>query len=110
MDSRSRVLTVRLRSILLLVAIFAALTLLYLHTNVATYAQTESSQTLAAPALTAAATGATTVELSWNAVTDAVTYELWTWDSVTGWQLLYDGNLADTVHTHDELSPGSTYY
>ena len=42
--------------------------------------------------------------------TDAVTYELSTWDSVTGWQLLYDGNLADTVHTHDELSPGSTYY
>ena len=53
---------------------------------------------------------ASTVELSGNAVSGAVTHELWAWDSVNGWQQLDDGNLTGTAHTHRELSAGTTYH
>ena len=43
-----------------------------------------------APTLTAVAstTEANEIDLSWNAVDDAVNYELWAWDSEDGWQRL----------------------
>jgi len=98
-------------SFLLLVAIFAALASLSFYPHSATYAQTETSETLEVPELTARATGTNTVELSWTAVTGAVRYELLAWqDSVTGWQRLDDGSLTGASYTHGGLTAGTTYY
>ena len=62
------------------------------------------------PELTArAAVGA--VELSWEAVQDAVRYELQTWwDAETGWQPLGGENLTGTSYTHSTVTAGITYY
>ena len=71
----------------------------------------QSSQTLAAPVLTAESTEATTVQVSWTPVSDAVSYELWAWwSSDTGWQPLVDRSLTVTSFTHTELTAGRTYY
>lgn len=82
--NRMHIRTERPLAFLLLVAIFAALASLSFYPDSATYAQTETSETLEIPALTAMSTGTNTVELSWTAVTGAIRYELWVWDSVTG--------------------------
>ena len=62
------------------------------------------------PELTAnAVVGA--VELSWEAVQDAVRYELQTWwDAETGWQPLGGENLTGTSYTHSTVTAGITYY
>ena len=65
---------------------------------------------LTAPELTAKA-ARDAVELSWNAVTGAARYQLWTWwDTDPGWQRLDDGSLTDTSYTHDGLTAGTTYF
>ena len=65
---------------------------------------------LPAPGLTAQA-GAGRVALTWNAVANAVRYELWGWwDAETGWQRLDDGSLTGTTFTHTGLETGATYY
>ncbi len=69
-----------------------------------------SSQALAAPTLHAAASGPDTIDLSWNTVAGAVRYELWTWESVNGWQQLDDGNLTGAAYRHSILNAGTTYY
>ena len=76
----------------------------------ATPTPTQCASALSTPLLTAESKAASTVELSGNAVSGAVTYELWAWDSVNGWQQLDDGNLTGTAHTHRELSAGTTYH
>ena len=97
--------------ILLLVAILAALALNPLHTQNAIHAQTESPAILPAPALTAASSGATAIEVSWSSVSGAYRYRLWVWwDSDMGWQRLDDGNFAGTSHIHPSLTAGRTYY
>ena len=53
------------------------------------------------------------IDLSWNAVDDAVNYELWAWDSEDGWQRLDVGDdfpLIGTSFTHSDLTDGRTYY
>lgn len=65
---------------------------------------------LDAPTLTAQA-GAGAVELSWNAVDDAVRYELWSWrDEATGWQQIGGDDLTETSYTHPGLAAGTTYF
>ena len=111
MEDRARRLAVKARSALFLVAIVAALAVLYINTYSETYAQTESSAELEAPALTAASTGENAVALSWNSVFSAVRYELWVWwNSDTDWQRLDGGGLTGTSYTHSGLSAGTTYH
>ena len=66
---------------------------------------------LPAPTLTALSTGATTVDLNWTQVNGAVSYELlvW-WNGATDWQRAHDGNLQGTSFTHNERTPGTTYF
>ena len=69
------------------------------------------SQGLVAPDLTATSAGSTAIDVSWNNVTGAVRYELWTWwDSDNGWQQLGGDSLTGTTLTHSNLTPGRTYY
>jgi len=66
-----------------------------------------------APTLTAQASGASTINLSWNAVPDAASYELWAWDNVNEWQRLDGGTanpLTTTSFSHTGLTSGTTYY
>ena len=66
-----------------------------------------------APTLTAQASGASTINLSWTAVTDAARYELWAWDNVSEWQRLDGGEttpLVATSYSHTGLTSGTTYY
>ena len=64
----------------------------------------------ATPVLTAAAV-AGAVELSWDAVQDAVRYELYTWwGTGTGWQQLGGDNLSGTSFTHTTVTAGITYH
>ena len=110
LKNRMHIRTERPLAFLLLVAIVAALASLSFYPDSETYAQTETSETLEIPALTAMSTGTNTVELSWTEVTGAVRYELWAWDSVTGWQRLDDGSLTSTAYTHGGLAAGTTYW
>ena len=66
---------------------------------------------LDAPVL-AAAPGPARIDLSWQPVTDANSYELWAWESVNEWQQIDDGQLisATTSFTHSDLAPGVIYY
>jgi len=61
------------------------------------------------PSLTAQATG-NGMELSWTAVTGAVRYELWEWDSVNNWQQIGGDNLTGTTYTRTGGTAGTTYY
>ena len=71
---------------------------------------TPTVSALTAPVLNATASGTNAVDLSWTSVPNAARYVLWTWwDSVIGWQQLDNGNLTVTSHTHNGLSPGTTY-
>jgi len=110
LKNRKHIRTERSLAFLLLVAIVAALACLSFYPDSATYAQTETAETLEIPVLTAMSTETNTVELSWTAVTGAVRYELWVWDSVTGWQRLDDGSLTSTTYTHGGLATGTTYW
>ena len=64
---------------------------------------------LAAPRIEVT-TSADAVELSWEAVTGAVRYELWTWTSEEGWQQIGGDNLTATAFRHDGLAAGTTYF
>ncbi len=110
MKSRIRNLLVRPLSFSVLLIIAAALTPLFLHTDRVTYAQTESGTGLTVPALVAEAT-AGGVALRWEAVPDAVRYELavW-WDVETGWQWIGGDNLTGTTYTHSDITAGTRYY
>ena len=71
-------------------------------------------QVPAAPTgLTATRSGASTINLSWNAVTGAVRYQVYSWDAVDEWQRLDGG--ADNPHTtttfaHQNLVADRLYY
>ena len=71
---------------------------------------TTTAVALAAPTLRAEA-GAGEVYLEWDAVANAVRYELWAWwDEATGWQRVDDGSLTGTSQVHGGLAAGTTYY
>ena len=111
MKHRARIQTVKPLSILLLVAILAALTPLSFHTDSVTFAQTESSTGLDAPTLRVVSASATEVELSWTEVTGADKYELRTWwDGSDGWQRIDGGGLTDTSFTHERVTAGRKYH
>ena len=94
-------------SALALVVMLAAFGAIAFDTSNVAYAQ---GPVPAAPTLTAEASGATTIDLSWDAVDDAARYELWAWDSVNEWDQLDDGSLTITSHSHTGLTSGTTYY
>ena len=54
--------------------------------------------------------GAGAVELRWEAVPGAASYELRAWSSAGGWEQLDDGAHSATIFTHDGLTAGTTYY
>ena len=94
-------------SALALVVMLAAFGAIAFDTSNVAYAQ---GPVPAAPTLTAQATGADTINLTWNDVDDAARYELWAWDSVNEWDQLDDGSLTGTSHSHTGLTSGTTYY
>ena len=103
--------TVSVPRILLLVAFLVAFIPLSFLTISDTKAQTDSSAVSDAPALTLVSVGATAVELSWTLVSDAVSYELWTWwDGLADWQRVVDGSLAGTSYTHQGVTAGRKYF
>ena len=110
MKNRTHILTAKHLKFLLLVVILAALAPLSLHTVRVTDAQTPISAVADAPALRAVSAGANAVNLSWNAVSDAVRYELWTWTSATGWQQLDDGRLTALSFTHQDVTAARKYF
>ncbi len=64
---------------------------------------------LAAPALTLTP-GHAHIDLSWQAVPGADTYELWTWQEGADWVQLGSGPLTATSFEHDNLTVGSKHY
>ncbi len=65
--------------------------------------------TLTAPALTLTP-GHGQIALSWQAITGADSYELWTWQEGADWVQLDDGSLTATSFTHPSLTVGSKHY
>ena len=94
-------------SALALVVMLAAFGAIAFDTSNVAYAQ---GPVPVAPTLTAQATGADTIDLSWNDVDDAVSYDLWAWDSVDEWRQLGGGTLTGTSFSHSPLTSGTTYY
>ena len=120
MDSRSRVLTVRLRSILLLVAILAALASLSFFTDSVSNAQTGTVSPVpggggdpggpAAPVLTATP-GYSWISVSWEPVAGADMYEvLWRWETGGNWQRAEGSPIANTAYGFLSLSAGTGLY
>ena len=64
---------------------------------------------LALPVL-AATPGDVRIELSWQPVTGADSYEIRVYDTVTHWDRLDDGALTSTSFPHTGLTTGRTYY
>ena len=110
MNNRISMPPVMARRVLLLFAIFAALTPLSLYLVSVTRAQTGTSAGLAAPALTATASGATAIDLNWPSVSGAARYDLrvW-WAGAASWQPLELGSPTDTSFSHTGLTPGRRY-
>ena len=105
MKQSNRILAYSALALLVMLAAFGAIA--FDTSNVA-YAQ--SGTVPVAPTLTAQASGADTINLSWNDVDDAVSYDLWAWDSDTEWQQLGGGTLTGTSYSHSPLTSGTTYY
>ena len=111
MKNRAHFLTKSPPGVLFLVAFIAAVATLSLFKVSTSSAQTGSSQTLPAPTLSAAPSGADSVDLSWTAVSGAARYELRTWWEGAGdWQPIHEGNLGGTSFTHTDLTPGRRYH
>ena len=104
-------LVLLLQRIIPLVAILAALNPDTPQSNPVAYAQTEPSDRLEAPTLTATYTGTNTVELSWTEVTDAVHYVLSVWrNSETGWESIAEDSYTDRTYIDDNVVAGRTDY
>ena len=110
MQDRTRIPTAKARGILLLTALLTSLAALSLLAYNETNAQAQTPTGLSVPKLTAEAT-ARGVVLRWEAVSDAVRYELlaW-WDAGTGWQPIGGDNLTGTSYTHTDVTAGTKYY
>ena len=111
MQDRTRIPAGRRLSVLLLAVLLVVAASLTLLTNSETSAQTESAPAseLSIPVLTARATGSG-VQLSWEAVSGAVRYELLTWwAGDPGWQAIGGDGLTGTSYTHADVTAGRTY-
>ena len=78
-------------------------------TTIPTATTTAIAHALSAPSLAARA-AAYAVELSWDAVTGAVRYALWSWTKIGGWQQIGGDNLTTTSFRHTGLAGGESYY
>ena len=77
--------------------------------NLLTCTAAEVSAVLEAPQNLAVIKGTSEVTLTWDAVTNAASYELWTWDSIE-WQWAgIGGVITDTTYTHSVLTDGRNY-
>ena len=85
-------------SALALVVMLAAFGAIAFDTSNVAYAQ---GTVPTAPTLTAQATGADTINLTWNDVDDAARYELWAWDSVD--------RMATTRRSHPDWHQPPSY-
>ena len=92
----------------LMVAILAAVAILS-STNLASAQQASTASTPSTPSLTAQSSESE-VDLSWTAVTEAVRYGLWVWDSANRWQQIGGDTLTGTSYTHADVTAGTTYY
>ena len=101
---KARTLTLRTLSVLVLVAMLAALSPPSLPALSVAYAQ-EQAPGVPAPSITATAN---TVVLSWPAVADADSYEIQRWDSAGGW-LSAQINQPETSYTDSNVTLGTTY-
>ena len=66
-----------------------------------------------APTLTAQRSGASTINLSWNAVNGAVRYELYAWDADDGWARLDGGEanpLSENIFAHQNLAADRLFF
>ena len=101
-------------SALALVVMLAAFGAIAFDTSNVAYAQTGTVP--AAPTLSAASTGPNSITITWEAVDDAVSYQLWSWDTDDEWQRLDGGAddppvlLTGLSFVHSDLTPGKTYY
>ena len=64
---------------------------------------------IAAPTLTLTP-GHQQIAISWQPVTGADTYELWTWQEGGAWEQLGGGTLTATSFTHSNLTVGEKHY
>ena len=103
MKHKTRILTLRTLSVLILVALLAALSPPALHTGGVALAQT-------GPSLTATPTGPTSIQLSWSPVSTADSYRLIRWTSgQTNWSDV-GGALTTNSHEDTGLTTGARYY
>ena len=109
MKKNTRFLITRPAGAFLLLVTLAALIFLSLQTDNASYAQTESSEDLASPTLTAQA-GDGAIELSWTAVTGAARYEIRAYTVEDEWIFFDYTAQGATSYTHTEITAGRTYY
>ena len=79
------------------------------YANLASAQQASTASTPSTPSLTAQSSESE-VDLSWTAVTEAVRYELWVWDSANRWQQIGGDTLTGTSYTHADVTAGTTYY
>ena len=116
MKDETRIPAAKTRGRILLAVLFAAVAALSFLTNGKTNAQTATltptatATTGAVPNLSAQAT-ARGVELDWEALPNAVRYELLTWwDLGTGWRPIGGDSLSGTSYTHTSVVAGTEYY
>ena len=110
MQVRTRMAITETRGILLLTVLLTAAALsLLAYSETTAQAQAPTATALSVPKLTAEATTHGVV-LRWEAVADAVRYELlaW-WDAGTGWQPIGGSNLTGTSYTHANVTAGRKY-
>ncbi len=103
MKHKTRILTLRTLSVLVLVALLAALSPPSLNSGGVALAQS-------GPALAAASTGPTSIQVNWDSVTGANSYRLIRWTSgQTNWT---DVGGTHTLTSYDDtgLTTGSRYY
>ena len=94
------------KKLIVVVAVVAAAALLWLVPYASQAQAPPPSQAISAPTLTAVA-GEEAIDLSWNAVENAVRYELWAYHDE--WELL-DDTLTTTSYRHTELQAGAKWF
>ena len=99
------------RRLLPLIALLAVLIHFSQQTAPVAYLQTESSQSLAAPTLSATYSGTNSVELGWTEVSGADRYDLRVWrNSDTGWELISADRYVGRTYVDDTLSADRPQY
>ncbi len=104
-------LTVKARRFILLFALLVAIAGFSFLTDKETGAQAPNPSVSDAPALMVVSASTTVVELRWNAVTGAVSYDLRAWWTGAGsWQRIDEGSQTDVSFTHRSVLAGRKYH